>query len=37
VSQSFTVDSFVQYQTPPGLPSFWRVGLGVRFGIKHVN
>jgi tetratricopeptide (TPR) repeat protein len=37
VSQTFAVDSFVQYQSPPGLPSFWRVGLGLRFGIKHPN
>ena len=35
VSRTFAVDSFVQYQSPPGLPSFWRVGLGLRFGIKH--
>lgn len=35
VSRTFAVDSFVQYQTPPGLPSFWRVGLGIRFGIKR--
>ena len=35
VSQTFAVDSFVQYQSPPGLPSFWRVGLGLRFGIKR--
>ncbi len=37
VSQTFTVDSFVQYQSPPGLPSFWRIGLGLRFGIKQPN
>jgi len=37
VSRTFAVDSFVQYQSPPGLPSFWRVGLGLRFGIKHPN
>jgi Flp pilus assembly protein TadD len=37
VSQTFAVDSFVQYQSPPGLPSFWRVGLGLRFGVKHLN
>ena len=37
VSQAFTVDSFVQYQTPPGLPSFWRVGLGLRFGVQQPN
>ena len=37
VSQAFTVDSFVQYQSPPGLPSFWRVGLGLRFGVRQPN
>ena len=37
VSRTFAVDSFVQYQSPSGLPSFWRVGLGLRFGIKHPN
>ncbi len=35
VSRTFAIDSFVQYQSPPGLPSFWRVGLGLRFGVKH--
>ena len=35
VSRTFAIDSFVQYQTPPGLPSFWRVGLGLRFGVEH--
>jgi tetratricopeptide (TPR) repeat protein len=37
VSRTFAVDSFVQYQSPPGLPSFWRVGLGLRFGIGRTN
>jgi hypothetical protein len=37
VSQTFAVDSFVQYQAPPGLPSFWRVALGLRFGVRHPN
>ncbi len=37
VSQTFAIDSFVQYQSPPGLPSFWRVGLGLRLGIKQPN
>jgi hypothetical protein len=37
VSRTFAVDSFVQYQSPSGLPSFWRGGLGLRFGIKHPN
>ena len=37
VSRTFAIDSFVQYQTPPGLPSFWRVGLGLRFGVEHSN
>jgi hypothetical protein len=37
VSQAFSVDSFVQYQAPPGLPSFWRVGVGVRFGVRQPN
>ena len=35
VSRTFAIDSFVQYQSPPGLPSFWRVGQGLRFGVKH--
>lgn len=34
-SRNLAVDSFFQYQTPPGLPSFWRVGLGLRFGIDR--
>ena len=33
VSRAFAVDGFVQYQTPPGVPSFWRFALGVRFGV----
>jgi len=37
VSRTFTIDSFVQYQSPPGLPSFWRVGLGLRFGLKQAD
>jgi len=35
VSRSFAVDGFVQYQSPPGLPTFWRAGLGLRFGLEH--
>jgi hypothetical protein len=33
VSRAFAVDGFVQYQAPPGVPSFWRFALGVRFGV----
>jgi len=36
-SQTFAIDSFVEYQTPPGLPSFWKFGLGLRFGVKQPN
>jgi tetratricopeptide (TPR) repeat protein len=31
------LDSFFQYQAPPGRPSFWRVGLGLRFGVPRPN
>ncbi|MGB5525227.1 MAG: tetratricopeptide repeat protein [Gemmatimonadota bacterium] len=36
-SQTFAIDSFVEYQTPPGLPSFWKFGLGLRFGVRQPN
>lgn len=37
VSRTFTVDGSVLYQAPPGVPSFWRLALGLRFGVLRPN
>lgn len=34
-SRTVRATGFFQYQTPPGLPDFWRAGLGFRFGIPR--
>jgi thioredoxin-like negative regulator of GroEL len=36
-SDSVALKSFFQYQAPPGLPSFWRIGLGLELGVSRTN